>query len=49
MAQRLPRALVYRTANRAPWFTWNRYPSRTIGCAFRVGSRRLLSIQWARP
>lgn len=40
---------VYGTAELAPWFTWNRYGSKTIGAAVRVGRRRLLSVVWTKP
>jgi hypothetical protein len=43
------KTLIYRTADAAPWFTWNRYPGSIIGFAVRVAPRHLLSIVWGKP
>lgn len=43
------RIVCYRTANPAPWFMLNRYPSGIIGAAVRVGRKRLLSMVWGKP
>lgn len=37
---------IYRTADRAPWFIWNRYPGVTIGLGVRVAPRHMLSLVW---
>lgn len=49
--------VVYKTANRAPWFGWNEYRQVLtdsgvgvrIGCAFKVGRNWMLSLVWKRP
>jgi len=44
----IPKVMTYMTADNPRRVVWNRYGARTIGVAFRVGERRLLSIQWRR-
>jgi len=43
------RFVITRTADPAPWLTWNRYPSGIIGAAFKLGHRRMLSVVWRKP
>lgn len=50
-----PRLTIYKGANRAWGFIWNRYneipghdPGVTIGAALVLGSR-VVGLQWARP
>lgn len=43
------KAVTVRTAERAPWVVWNRYPSGIIGVAIKTGRKRQLSLVWGTP
>jgi hypothetical protein len=49
IARRRWALILYRRAVPMPVASWNRYPERTIGAAFRLPWSRCLSLVWARP